>query len=346
MVKVTYKNVVTRKNRKGGLYYFYRVRPPGGKEILTRLPDDMRSPEFAAAYKALVAGRESAPDLMHSFSMLIKSYRASPRFQGLRSSTQRGYDQNLNELNGKIGGHDVRAMRRQDVVAMQGAYKATARKANALVVTVSILMEHAIDLDWRRDNPAKGVKPYAQQSEGHRAWTRIEQDQYRRHAMGVCLLAFELALGTGQRRGDLVKATWADWDGEGLSLTQSKTGAKLYVPGTPQLVRALTTERARLPEILPPKTPILHHGRGGAMQPYGPDSLSHLVASAIQAAGLTGVNLHGLRASAAVELAEAGCSPAQIGAITGLKALSMIERYTRDSDQKALAHQARAKMKE
>lgn len=43
-------------------------------------------------------------------------------------------------------------------------------------------------------------------------------------------------------------------------------------------------------------------------------------------------------------LAEAGCTPRQIAAITGHKALSEIERYTRAVDQKKLAEEAMKRM--
>ncbi|WP_261763188.1 tyrosine-type recombinase/integrase [Asaia bogorensis] len=53
---------------------------------------------------------------------------------------------------------------------------------------------------------------------------------------------------------------------------------------------------------------------------------------------------HGLRKAAARRLAEAGCTPHQIAAITGHKTLSEIERYTRAADQKKLAEEAMKRM--
>ncbi len=44
-----------------------------------------------------------------------------------------------------------------------------------------------------------------------------------------------------------------------------------------------------------------------------------------------------LRRTAMVNLAEAGCSLKEIASITGHKSLGMIEKYTRDADQKKLA---------
>lgn len=54
-------------------------------------------------------------------------------------------------------------------------------------------------------------------------------------------------------------------------------------------------------------------------------------------AGLVGLTFHGLRYTAAKHLAEAGCSLKQIASITGHKSLAMIEKYSRDADQRKQA---------
>jgi len=61
-----------------------------------------------------------------------------------------------------------------------------------------------------------------------------------------------------------------------------------------------------------------------------------------KAIGLEEYSLHGLRYSAAGELAEAGCTDHQIAAITDHKSLSMIQKYSRGASQKVLAKQAQA----
>jgi integrase/recombinase XerD len=49
---------------------------------------------------------------------------------------------------------------------------------------------------------------------------------------------------------------------------------------------------------------------------------------------------HGLRKAASVRLAEAGCSPHEIAAITGHASLKEIVRYTNTVDRKRLARSA------
>lgn len=51
-------------------------------------------------------------------------------------------------------------------------------------------------------------------------------------------------------------------------------------------------------------------------------------------------SLHGLRYLAAVELAEAGCSDAEIQAVTGHKTLAMVQKYRAEASRKRLSKQA------
>ena len=56
--------------------------------------------------------------------------------------------------------------------------------------------------------------------------------------------------------------------------------------------------------------------------------------------GGLGLSFHGLRYAAAGQLAEMGVSLKGIAAITGHKSLSMLQRYTRGAEQRALGDAA------
>jgi integrase len=62
-------------------------------------------------------------------------------------------------------------------------------------------------------------------------------------------------------------------------------------------------------------------------------------------ANLHHCSFHGLRKAASVRLAEAGCTPHEIAAITGHASLKEIVRYTKAADRKRLAAAAMEKMK-
>jgi integrase len=54
---------------------------------------------------------------------------------------------------------------------------------------------------------------------------------------------------------------------------------------------------------------------------------------------------HGLRKSAPIRLANAGCTAHEIAAVTGHRSLREVEHYTRAADQERLARQAMGRMK-
>ena len=73
-------------------------------------------------------------------------------------------------------------------------------------------------------------------------------------------------------------------------------------------------------------------GERGA--PLMGDSLSVMVRKKLREMGIDGYAIHGLRKNAAVALADAGCSPMEIAAITGHRTLGMVSHYTKRRDQR------------
>jgi integrase len=74
--------------------------------------------------------------------------------------------------------------------------------------------------------------------------------------------------------------------------------------------------------------------------------LRHWFRDVCDDAGLTKLSAHGLRKAAARRLAETGCSPHQIQAITGHKSLAEVTRYTAAADQGRMAREAMKRISE
>ncbi|MDD2705519.1 MAG: tyrosine-type recombinase/integrase [Acidocella sp.] len=145
-----------------------------------------------------------------------------------------------------------------------------------------------------------------------------------------------LALHTGQRLGDILTLPWSAYDGRAITVSaQSKTGARVVVPVRPELRTALdATERRAV---------VICTRRDG--HAWKSDHFKKSFAAARDALGLPDdLHFHGLRHSAAVRLAEAGCSPHEIAAVTGHKSLSMVSRYTDQARQETLATTAIARL--
>ena len=151
--------------------------------------------------------------------------------------------------------------------------------------------------------------------------------------------AYMLAKCTGQRCGDLAAMTRAHHkDGAIHVPKQEKTGKELFIPVLQDLVAELARGEAG-------HMSFLTKADGSS---FDGESLSPWFAEAIDKAGLPDdCVMHGLRKTAAKMLAEAGCSPHQMGSITGHDPQSPeIVRYSRAADQRTMATAAVLKLEQ
>jgi integrase len=210
--------------------------------------------------------------------------------------------------------------------------------ATSFVRAASALFGWARENGWLEHSPMAGMKRL--QGGNLPAWTDAEAalaiEQLPEHLRRVVVLA----LYTGQRRGDLVALTWGQYDGVAISLTQQKPRKKIDVriPCHPILKAELESWKAGTVTGISGAN-ILRNSLG---RPWRPDVLSWALSVALsRIAGFpNGKNLHGLRKLAAANLAEAGCSPHEIMAITGHTTLAMVELYTASAERKRLAEAA------
>ena len=210
--------------------------------------------------------------------------------------------------------------------------------ANRMLSILSILMDYAIELDWRDNNPTHGVKRLKVKTNGLHSWSDNEIEQYLAHWQtgSKQRLALTLLLYTGQRKSDVVRMGPNDLAGAFIQVTQQKTGAKLYIPIHPALKQELDACNRNESET------FLATVTG---KPFSVNGFYNNFSGWCHQAGLPKrCSPHGLRKAAARLLAEAGCTPHQIASVTGHKTLSEVERYTRAVEQKRLAQEAMTKI--
>lgn len=319
------------KRRNGREYVFFR-KYAMGQETYISLPH-YSDPGFLDAYiEANKGKRRKAPKF--TFKKLIEAYQKSDKFRGLKPRTKRDYNAVNEYLLGIVGADDPARMIRRDVVEAMEANTHRKRFANEIKAHLSRLFEFGINQGWLEKNPAKGVEGF-KTGPGHKPWPQALVDRYRAAATGVDLLLFELAIGTGQRKGDILKMRWSDIEDGGINVTQSKTGHELWIPFTPRLASVLeSTPKAGLWIIT---------STNGKQMPEG--TIDQRFRAVRKAVGGEGYVIHGLRYTAAHELAAAGCTDAQIAAITGHKSVEMVAKYSRKVGQKVLARKAQEKRK-
>jgi integrase len=129
--------------------------------------------------------------------------------------------------------------------------------------------------------------------------------------------------------------TWGDVRAGRMRVAaQQKTGAAVDAPLHPDLVATLAAQERRGVVIVMTK-----HGAGFTT------GFGNWMADAIAKAGLQARCVtHGVRKAAARRLAEAGCTPNEIMAITGHRTLKEVERYTADASRTGMADVAMAKV--
>jgi integrase len=334
MAHVKLQFVNSFRNRHGTLVHYFRKR--GCKSI--RLRGIPGSPEFMRAYEAaignaepIVIGAERAK--VGTVAATVGMMLASVAFADLADGTQRLRRGILERFREAHGDKRIAAIERKHVQAMVDAKAATPSAARNFLAVVRSLMQFAIKTGIRADDPTLGVERVKIKSDGFITWEEHHIAAFEAlHPIGTMpRLALALALGTGQRRNELVKMGRQHVRGDMIAVRQQKTSKPLMIPISNEL-------RAAIDAMPADRLTFITTARG---EPYLPTSFSNWFRDRCREAGLPiGFSAHGLRKAVCRRLAEAGCTEKEIGAISGHKTLRMLQRYTEAADQEHLARAA------
>lgn len=310
------------------------LRKPGLPGVA--LPGLPWSPEFMAAYQDALTGEpapRSAKAGPGTIDALAMSYFQSADFACLRPSTKTTYRGIIERFREDHGGKRVAALEAKHVRKIIGDRSATPAAANNLLRMIKLLMRHAVEQGWRRDDPTDGVRKLRVQSTGFTTWEEEHVDQFlAAHAPDSrAVLALTLLLYTGQRRSDVVRMGRQHVRDGLLTITQQKTGTTVHVP----VLRPLQSVLDALPRD---NLTFLTTAHG---KPFTPAGFTNWFRDMTQQAGLPkGLSPHGLRKATARRLAEHGRSANEIMAVLGHAALAEASRYTAAADRKRLAGEA------
>lgn len=308
----------------------------GADKVVRRTLADGTVKEYR--YRRAKAGKEAPPEpkiVPGSLDALIEAYRRSPEWAALAPATRSVYATYLKPLYA-IGRARVADVTRRDVIGARNAV--ASRRGNGagtgFMRAASAVFSWGVDNDWLEANPAHRIKGLKRGTLP--AWTEAVlaaalealEEPYRR--------AVVLAVHTAQRRGDLVKMTWADYDGETIRVRQEKDRRPdkptLVIPVHPDLRSELEAWKANRSTLT-----ILANPSG---KPWTKAHLTRELSKRVKVLGFGRFTVHGLRKLAASRLADAKCTLHQIAAIGGWRTLSMVELYTRSADQEQLARGA------
>lgn len=321
------------EDRHGKVRWYYRRR--GFPR--TPLPGLPWTPTFMAAYEAAEKGKplEIGQNLTTpgTVNALIVSFYRSSDFTGLSNSTKATYRGIIERFRAEHGEKRAAHMQRQHVQKIISDKAETPAAANNLLRMIYLLMRHAVDLGWRGDDPTRDVRKVRHKSAGFKTWEEHHIEAFTdHHKPGTrAHLALSLLLYTGQRRSDVVRMGRQHIRNGVLSIVQQKTGQDVHIPLHPEL-------KALIDSLPLDNLTFLVTANGKPFVPAG--FTNWFRAMAVEAGLPDGLSPHGLRKSTCRRLAEAGCTPHEIMAISGHRSLAEVTRYTIEAGRRGLAQRA------
>lgn len=149
--------------------------------------------------------------------------------------------------------------------------------------------------------------------------------EMRRPSVGlVLLLCYELC----QRPGDILQLKWGDYDEEGFTITQQKTGTKVGPIKVPDYIRGILSGTPR------PGDFIVNNETTG--RPYKYITFWQNVQKILKAAELPkALQMRDLRRTGADELADAGATEDELMSVGGWRSRQVVSTYVKRSQSKA-----------
>lgn len=324
-IKLKGINKVRKRLASGQVRTFYYHRA-----TKSRLQGEPGSPEFLESYIEAEKQVKSLGRNRGTLKELIQQYVQSDDFSGLADRTKSDYRKQITKIENTFGDMPIEVLNdsrvRADFLKWRDKLaKDSARQADYALTVLGILLSWSLDRGLVGYNHAQKPKKKYRSNRSEKIWLDADVRAFLVKAGPELQLALILARDTGQRQGDLLRLTWASYDGAYIRLTQSKTGRRVEIPVTQRLKAALTKARANRTEV--EATTILTRPDG---QPWKVDHFRHAWRAVTQAAGLDGLRFNDLRGTAVTELADAGCTSIEIAAITGhsLKSVDgILEHY-------------------
>lgn len=300
---VLMRGVNTTRKRNGAVYYYHR-------RTGTRLTGEPGSPEFILSYAD--AEHKSARRNSGTLSALIREFGESANWRKLADSTKAEYRRLLRLVEDEYGtvpfaALEARSFRRDVLRWRDKVAERTPREADNRITVLARVLAWGSDRGPLNINVLTDVERVYSVDRSEAIWLPEHISAFCEVASMPLQEALMLALHTGQRQGDLLRAAWGNYDGRVISLRQGKTGARVTVPCTAALREMLDGMERRQAVILTTATGL----------PWKSFHFRHRWKAAMDAAGLTGLHFHDLRGTAITMLAEAGCTHMEIASITG-----------------------------
>lgn len=269
-------------------------------------------------------------------------YMASPEWHDLSVATRRIYTSAMRTL-ARFMEMDADDITRPMIVEFRDDLYDKSATCRLAVITLNNILRFGYDRGHCSHNHAANMRHMPKTIPIPR-WTPEECELFlSKDPPDYIRIAFMLALYTGQRKSDLIRMKWDQYDGKYIRVRQQKTKRSLRIPVHPILKVELDRLKENPTHIRMgrskrvPSPYILHNYYGN---PWTVKSVYDSIKRWAGKLGIKNRTIHGLRKTTAAKLAEAGCSPHMIGAITGHTSLKELMNYTSEADQVRMADDA------
>ena len=238
----------------------------------------------------------------------------------------------LNLLLSEFGDKKIIHVTRRDIETFHLQQGKFPYQANRLLALLSKMFSLAVGWRWRTDNPVKGIEKYPEEKRDR--WLDEKElgqlwhvlDQYPTHLTAIL---FKILLLTGARKGELLQATWDQFNFEqGIWIKPShltKQKKKEYLPLSESALSLLQD----LKKLNTTHSSYLFPGRvlGKPIQ-----ETKTFWKTVLKKAGLENVRIHDLRHTHASHLVSSGLSLSIVGKLLGHTQASTTQRYAHLAD--------------
>jgi integrase len=320
---------VKRVRAKGRIYYYHRA-------TMTRLSGEPGTTKFMDQLRELEERPEGGAPIPGTLGALFGSYRSSPEFLGLSERTRSDYQEIMDFLK-PLDGMPIIQIDGNFLYKVRDKAFATKKRrfANYIIQLLRLIFNWGIRRGVCERNPAVMVEFVRRPRDAavvNRPWKPEELEVVLTEAPPELRVAIAIGAFIGLREADMLRVSWACYDGAAFEVRQSKTGSSIWVPA-----------HYRLREILddtPRRSPVIVVGAKG--RPFTQNGFQRrffgLIRKLTDAKLIEpGLSFHGLRHMVGTRLAEAGCDHGTIAAILGHATTAMAVHYSKKADRRHLA---------
>ncbi len=183
------------------------------------------------------------------------AFVSSRDFAGLSPRTRSDYDKHFLKIIEKWGHIPLKVLEdiriRKDLLLWRDELaERSPRQADYTWSVFRRLVQYGVHLGGISHNHLNRPGKLYSSERQDKIWLPENVEAFMEVANSNLRLAMILALHTGQRQGDLLKLAWNAYDGDSLTLRQSKRKRQVYIPCTNHLKSVLDSAPRKSPLIL------------------------------------------------------------------------------------------------